>query len=248
MIRGILFDKDGTLLDFYATWLPIYLSAARRLCLDYKRSPQDVPQILAAAGYGPSTQTFAAGSALACGAAIDIARVWAPILGEEDVLGLCARLDGYFYRDIQAEQRPVDGLVRTITKLHRAGFTLGLATMDSARSAAAFVELFALSERFQYVVGSDSGVGQKPQAGMVEAFCAACGLSPAQLAVVGDTPHDMNMGRAAGVGAVIGVLTGAGDFDTLSVTADVVLDSVAQLPAYLRAANGAAAGSADELA
>ena len=30
-IRGILFDKDGTLLDFWATWLPAYRSSAEKI-------------------------------------------------------------------------------------------------------------------------------------------------------------------------------------------------------------------------
>ena len=29
-IRGILFDKDGTLLDFCATWIPAYRGAGAR--------------------------------------------------------------------------------------------------------------------------------------------------------------------------------------------------------------------------
>jgi phosphoglycolate phosphatase len=48
-------------------------------------------------------------------------------------------------------------------------------------------------------------------------------------AVIGDSPADLAMGRAAGAGLVIGVLTGAGDRRTLAAGADLVLDSIAEL-------------------
>ena len=37
-VRGVLFDKDGTLIDFEKTWLPGVLSAARALVKTYNVS------------------------------------------------------------------------------------------------------------------------------------------------------------------------------------------------------------------
>jgi phosphoglycolate phosphatase len=46
---------------------------------------------------------------------------------------------------------------------------------------------------------------------------------------VGDTPADLAMGRAAGVGMVVGVLSGLGGRADLEPYADLIVGSVAEL-------------------
>jgi phosphoglycolate phosphatase len=46
---------------------------------------------------------------------------------------------------------------------------------------------------------------------------------------VGDTSADLQMGRAAGAGMVIGVLSGAGPAEVLAPYADHLLASIADL-------------------
>ena len=84
-----------------------------------------------------------------------------------------------------------------------------------------------------FVCGYDSGYGEKPGRGMVDAFCASTGLSVSDVAVVGDTPHDLNMGRAAGAGLVIGVLSGASPRGSLVELADHVLTDISELESVL---------------
>jgi phosphoglycolate phosphatase len=60
-------------------------------------------------------------------------------------------------------------------------------------------------------------------------LCSALGIAPARTAVIGDSPADMRMARAAGAGRVIGVLTGVADRASLEPLADVVLGSIADL-------------------
>jgi phosphoglycolate phosphatase len=54
--------------------------------------------------------------------------------------------------------------------------------------------------------------------------------------MVGDNRHDLEMARAGGAGLAIGVLSGTGTLETLAPIADVVLDSVADLPGFLASA------------
>ena len=65
------------------------------------------------------------------------------------------------------------------------------------------------------------------------AFCEKMGLSPSDLLVVGDTPHDMHMGRSAGAATVVGVLSGASSAAALRPLADLLLRDVSQLPEAL---------------
>jgi phosphoglycolate phosphatase len=66
---------------------------------------------------------------------------------------------------------------------------------------------------------------------MALAFCAAMGLTPAEVAVVGDAVHDLAMAQAAGVGLTVGVLSGTSRREHLAALADILIDSVAELPA-----------------
>jgi phosphoglycolate phosphatase len=68
---------------------------------------------------------------------------------------------------------------------------------------------------------------------MVHAFCRAVDLPEKEIAVVGDTPHDMHMARAAGAGLAIGVLTGVSPREILADYADRVLNSIAELEGLL---------------
>jgi phosphoglycolate phosphatase len=57
--RGILFDKDGTLLDFNRTWLPIYLHAANEFAAG---DAALAGQLLSQHGFDPERQRFIGGN------------------------------------------------------------------------------------------------------------------------------------------------------------------------------------------
>ena len=52
--------------------------------------------------------------------------------------------------------------------------------------------------------------------------------------MVGDNRHDLEMARAGGAGLAVGVLSGTGTRETLAPMADVILDSIADLPGLSR--------------
>jgi phosphoglycolate phosphatase len=85
-----------------------------------------------------------------------------------------------------------------------------------------------------FVAGHDSGYGAKPAAGPVLAFARAMTVETREVAVVGDEVHDLAAARAAGAFAV-GVRSGPVPDELLAPHADALIDSIADLPAWLAA-------------
>ena len=130
----------------------------------------------------------------------------------------------------RSRRRP---LVPLLDRLIAAGMTLGIATNDAEAPARAHLERAGMLDRFAFVAGYDSGHGAKPQPGHAHApSAAATGIPPADCAMIGDSTHDLDSGRAAGMAAVA-VLTGIAEHADLAPHADVVLESIGALPGWL---------------
>ncbi len=231
VIQGILFDKDGTLLDYHATWMPLNRQAALEVAGGDAALAE---HLLVSTGYDPASGKCIANSLIASASNDEIAAVWAGLVGA-DPAETAARVTAHFESCSGETAVPVAGLAETVAALKGRGLALGVATNDSEDSAYGSLEPFGVLEHFAYVAGFDSGHGAKPGPGMVTGFCAVTGLDPAAVAVVGDSHHDMEMGRRAGAGLLVGVLTGTGGRDDLTPHAHHVLDSIVELEALLDA-------------
>ncbi|QEX21657.1 phosphoglycolate phosphatase [Hypericibacter adhaerens] len=230
-VRGVLFDKDGTLFDFNATWMPLYLETADEVAGGDKALAL---RLLVESGYDEVTRRLDPRSPLAAGTNQQIAEIWARVAGGEwSVQRLTRRFDANFAKSMAMRPTPVTDLAVLFGHLKRKGLRIGVATMDSHAAARAAVETFELVGLVDFVCGYDSGHGHKPGPGMVEAFCRAVELPARDVAVVGDTPHDMHMARAAGAGLALGVLTGVSPREVLADHADRVLASIAELETLL---------------
>ena len=225
-IAGILFDKDGTLIDFRATWLAAYRGAAAELCMAASLPDDFALTLLARSGYDGQTDSFAETSPLLWATNAAIAELW---LAEPELRGHAGLAPLVLAHFDDAERYPpvaVGDLADLFRRLKGRGLKLGVATMDSTAKAEALLLGLDLRASLDFVTGYDGGFGEKPGPGMVLGFCAATGLAPEEIVVVGDTAADLQMARAAGARAAVAVLTGATPRHLLDALADHVLESV----------------------
>lgn len=228
-IAGILFDKDGTLLDFDASWGPVNRKVAK-MAADGDAALAD--RLLEACGMDPVTGDIVPDSLFASGNTIEIAEGMIEAGSPLTLDVLVPQIDDCF-ADAAQLSVPVTELAPLFSRLHGKGLRLGIASSDNERSIRVAAERFGILPYVDFVAGYDSGHGKKPEAGMVLGFCAATGLAPSEVAVVGDNNHDLHMGHNAGAGLKIGVLSGTGSRETLALHSDLVLADITELEAAI---------------
>ena len=225
--QGILFDKDGTLLDFNQTWLPIYLYAAREFA---DGDAELAESLLTQHGFDRTNNKFISGSLLAAGNNQQIADAWSIQIDKPDqVEAISSQLHEIFRDQGAIQATPVKQLASTLRQLKQSGRKLGVATADSHQGIINTLQSFDVLHEFDFLAGYDSGHGVKPEAGMVFAFCEQMSLPVDSIVVVGDNRHDIEMGRNANVGLCVGVLTGTSTRCDLETIADIVIDDISLL-------------------
>lgn len=228
-IKAILFDKDGTLIDFESTWGAVNQQIG---LLAADGDPILSKTILEHCGVDASTGRTRAESPLAIAAADEIADALVKAGSRLSKAELMGGLHGLFAAAARQAVTLCD-LNSILKALRASGFKLGVASSDSAEAVAATLDQLGIAACFDFQCGYDSGFGPKPEPGMINGICAHLGLLPEQVAMVGDSTHDLAMGRAANAGLCVGVLSGTGTRSTLEPLADVLIASIADLPALL---------------
>ncbi|ASM72848.1 MULTISPECIES: HAD family hydrolase [Roseobacteraceae] len=227
-IKGIVFDKDGTLFDFSATWEAWAEAFLLRVC---KGDRTQATQVGNSIGFDLPTRSFARDSIVIAGTPAEVVAVLAPQFPDIAKPALLDMLNEEAELAPQAEAVPLSPL---LTALRARDLRLGVATNDAQAPALAHLNGAGVADCFDFIAGFDSGFGGKPAPGQLLAFCEATGLPPKTVVMVGDSTHDLHAGRAADM-RTVAVLTGLADAAALAPLADVVLPDIGHLPAWLDA-------------
>ncbi len=95
--------------------------------------------------------------------------------------------------------QPYDGIVDEIRRLKQHGKRLGVVTSKLRDGAMRGLRVSGLDQTFELVVGCDDVTHAKPHPEPVLTAIAKLGVTANETVFVGDSRHDMESGRAAGV-------------------------------------------------
>jgi phosphoglycolate phosphatase len=233
-LRAILFDKDGTFLDFAKTWNTATGAVIETLAAG---DGSIADRLAAIVGYDLDARSLVPSSPFIGASVADLSPLWAVALGlpAEDA-AFDTRLRGLLHDATLAAAAPIGVPELVFEALKAEGYELGVITNDSETGARAQCERLGLSHWFEAIIGYDSGHGRKPEAGQIIAFMERFGYQPEETALIGDTLHDMHAARAAGVMG-IGVESGFLSVVELGPHADHVISDISYLPELLKAIN-----------
>jgi HAD superfamily hydrolase (TIGR01509 family) len=226
----VVFDKDGTIIEFGSMWG----GWAVRLAEDLETATGIVIRkpLFEMLGYDPATGAVRPGGGLAATPMRRLRErtrtvlVGAGIAEPEAERAIEAVWDA---PDPVALARPLADLQALFGRLHADGRLIAIATSDDRDPTERTLAALGIASMVDAIVCADDGVPVKPAPEMILHLCAALGVAPARTAVVGDAPADLRMARVAGAGRVVGVLSGVGGRADLTPLADVVIGSVEDL-------------------
>lgn len=239
MIKGILFDKDGTLVDFHTLWLQAALNVTDRLLVEnHLATDAEMKEyILDTIGVKNSVVDPKGGLAYKSyeEIATDIHTSLKKKLIYLDLYKLKEQLIILFNEFASGKDavfRPTANVKKVIEILKMKGIRVGMATADTEDSARNCLEKLGILEKFDYI-GADNGVRKpKPEPDMFMEFGELFQLKPEEIAVVGDTYNDMLFAKKNG-GVAVGVLSGVSDTKDFEGKADYIIGSVEELPELL---------------
>lgn len=225
-IQGLLFDKDGTLFDFGATWEAWASAFLMRLCDGDQTRAAAVARAIE---FDLDAQKFAPTSVVIAGTPAEVTDALHPFFPQYSLSALTDVLNEEAEQAPQKEAVPLKPLLETF---RARNLRLGVATNDAEAPARAHLDQAGVTGLFDFIAGYDSGFGGKPAPGQLLGFAQAMRLDPKHCVMVGDSTHDLKAGRAAGM-VTVGVLTGLAEADVLHPFADVILPDIGHLPQWL---------------
>lgn len=236
---AILFDKDGTLMDFAYTWgkwsEQLLASCSGRLGLP---NEQSVLEGLLGTRHGEDGKIvgYDRSGPLAMGTVEDITAIMA-WQGYENGLtwgeARAAALDGKRAAD-QAieEERAVKLLPHVLPFLEQcraAGLKLAVVTADETIAAEKHLEWLDIRHLFEACIGTDLAERGKPFPDLVLLACQELSVRPERVVVIGDTEGDMKMAKAAGAGLAIGIIDILSNHTAGLPHADITIRSMDEL-------------------
>lgn len=226
MIKAIIFDKDGTLFDFASTW-NVW---ADQLIHDLSEGDGSLRTRLAdVLDFDLETRAFRPTSFVIAGTNTQVIKTLLPLLPHFTYETLKEEIS---HRASNAPQASTVDLDPFLKGLRNSGLALAVMTNDHESVANHHLNQAGVRDLFDFVIGSDSGYGGKPDPDPLLALADMMGVAPSECLMVGDSTHDLVAGKRAGMTG-IGVLTGTALRAELEPYATVVLNDIGEIPDWL---------------
>ncbi|MET3684371.1 phosphoglycolate phosphatase [Alkalibacillus flavidus] len=211
--EAILFDKDGTLINFYSIWGVWGDLLTKEIAIQIPETINyDPHHACERIGLDIVNQTWDPVGPLAIGNPDDSATILTHYLyqlgipWDEAVTYLTKSLENIESTiDWKQYIKPIDGLIEFINEANQQQIKMAVVTADSTQNALYHLQLLGIDHYFDTVIGFDSVTKGKPFPEMAYTACQRLLVSPQQTILFGDSNGDMTLAKNAKLKAGIGI-------------------------------------------
>ena len=208
MLQTFLFDLDGTLLDS----VDLILRSYKYMLKQYRGFEGSDEQWLAGLGTPLKSQLKQFTE------------------DPDEVAAMIETYREYNHRHHDTLAKPYDGVVEEVRRIDALGKTIAIVTSKYRRGTMMGLKLLGIEDCIDFIVPADEVTNPKPHPEPVLRALELAQATPDETVFIGDSRHDMECGRAAGV-KIAAVLWGP--FDRAHL-ADLAPDYWLERPADLR--------------
>lgn len=255
MIKGVLFDKDGTLLKFQELWLDAAKYVVWDFCiLNHLPVSTELKEFLLKA-MGVENDVIRQDGPLAYMTYEQIGEAVVNALKTVEYKDLSEKLKIDLYggtvklsKELAGRQMkilfetvlereeltciPTCDVKSLLKKLKKQNIKIGLATADNRSVTEKCLNQLGILQEFDFLGCNDGILKPKPEKDMFESFCKVCDLKAEEIAVAGDTVNDMYFAKNAG-GVAVGILCGLANREELEPLADIIMETPEELIAMI---------------
>ena len=223
-IKGIIFDKDGTLFDIQRSWSEWAKVFVKKFSNQHNL---DKLTLAKAINFDLASDKFVRESIFVHGSVDEVVEA---IFQKFPQVMKKKIHEGLFEGSGDAKQVPLTNLHTLFTNL--GTITFGLVTNDSETNAIRHLEQHNLTQYFDMIIGYDSGYGSKPEPGQLEAFLRKTNLLSQEVLMIGDSTYDLVAANKINM-PCLGVLSGTANKKDLSRLGTPIPKDDTQKSAYI---------------
>jgi phosphoglycolate phosphatase len=230
----VIFDKDGTLIDFHLLWHTWFSRLLGELEMNIPFTEELRLAIAGTLGYSLANDIWLPEGPLTLAPLGEIRLLiagqlfrfldlsWNQAVALVNTVEANVRMNLPFANLV----RPVGDVRGLLMKMRASGLLIAIATGDIRQIAEISLRVAKIDDLIDVLICADDGIPTKPAPDAVEEICRRLGVAPAHAIMVGDSVDDITMAHSAGMLAAVGVSSGASPITILVSQADVIIGDI----------------------
>ena len=229
MIKCIIFDKDGTLINHDKLFIPWLLSLIDALKIEFKIN-ENIFKVL---GFDKNNNSFKYNSVIPCGTNDDIKNTLLQYLkplnkiSDKEILDKLQKIFNNIHFDYENLETH-GNLVEIFTLLKKKNYKIAICTSDDREPTEKMIEITGIKHLIHSVACGDDPNKSKPSSDPIIKICNELNIKPYETIMVGDTITDIQTARNAKCHKSISVLSGGFTKEELKDT-DIIMKDISEI-------------------